>query len=343
MDAARKSAILLLSLERAMAAELLGKLPRDQVEAVTLAIAGADKITREEQEAVLEEFKAAFISRPLIQPVGPETARELLEQSLDRSDVEPTQQRIEEQIQAGPFAFLHRQHPDDIRFLIRDEHPQTIALVVAQLPSDLGAQVLTGFATDVQADVLERLARIGPTDVEVLTEIANVLQARTGRTPVRTDGVFRAAGVLRETASPAANAVLRNLNQRDGKLAESIRDSLFSFNDLAELSDATLRVILQKTDQYPWSIAMKGCNEKLRQRILSIMSAPMAEALRSEIDALGPLRLSEISAVQHQIAEKVLMLEAEGEIEAKRTSPPRDQPFAGSNRLRNRIGTNAGP
>ena len=126
-------------------------------------------------------------------------------------------------------------------------------------------------------------------------------------------------------------------------LAESIRDSLFSFNDLAELSDTTLRIILQKTDQYPWAIAMKGCNEKLRQRILSTMSAAMADALKSELDAIGPLRLSEISAVQHQIAEKVLMLEAEGDIEVKRTSPPREQSLASPDRLRNRISTNTVP
>ena len=315
MDGAKKSAILLLSLDRAMAAELLGKLPREQVESVTLAIASADKVTREEQESVLEEFKTAFASRPLMQPAGPDAARELLEQTLDRNDVDPMQQRIDAQVQAGPFAFLHRRHPDDIRLLIREEHPQTIALISAQLPSDLAAQVLAGFNAEIQTDILERLARIGPTDVEVLADIAALLHDRIGRTPVRTAGISRVANLLRETTSSTANSLLRNLNQKDGKLAESIRDSLFSFNDVASLDDSSLQFVLQKTDQYPWAIALKGCAETLRQRILALLSNLTAQALKREIDTLGPLRLSEIAAVQRQIAERILMLEAEGEID----------------------------
>lgn len=138
LDPARKVAIVLLSLDQGIAAELLGRMPRDLVERVTLAIANAGRVTRDEQELVLNDFKSSFALRPLMHPTGPETARELLERTLERNEVEPIQQRIEEQVQAGAFAFLHLQHADDIRMLIQIEHPQTIAVIVcSSLPISL--------------------------------------------------------------------------------------------------------------------------------------------------------------------------------------------------------------
>ena len=160
IDGTQKAAILLLSLDQAMAADLLGRLPRDQVERIALAIANAGAVTREQQEGVLQEFKLAYDSRPLMQTPGSETARELLERSLDQNEIEPTQQRLDERVHAGPFAFLHSRHPDDIRKLVENEHPQAIAVIAAQLPSNLASQVLAGLESNLRVDVL---GRHGPT------------------------------------------------------------------------------------------------------------------------------------------------------------------------------------
>jgi len=315
VDGTRKAAILLLSLDQALAAEVLGKLPRDQVERTTLAIASADNVTREEQEAILIEFKTAFLSRPLIQPAGPETARELLERTLDQNEIEPIQQRIEDQIQAGPFAFLHHRHPDDIRLLIAAEHPQTVAVIVAQLPSQLTAEVMAGFSAEQQADVLSRLARLGPTDADLLGEIAALLLGRIGRMPIRTGGIDKAADVLRESNRPASQSVLRNLEQNDVRLAETLRESLFTFKDLISLDEPSFQVVLDATADCEWSVALKGSSDPLRQRVLEMLPAGLAQALKTEMNAMGPLRLSEITAVQRRIADAVLSLESAGRIE----------------------------
>ena len=175
-----------------------------------------------------------------MQPAGPEAARELLERTLEKTDFEPMQQRIEEQVQAGAFAFLHSRHADEILRLVEGEHPQTIAIVAAQLPPQLTAQVLAGFEPQSQSDILGRLARIGPTDAEVLSDIAASLQSRVGKVPVRTDGVMRAASVLRETDRSTSQSMLKSLNQTSTQVAGSIRDSLFSSEDLESLNDAPL-------------------------------------------------------------------------------------------------------
>ena len=321
MDNARKTAILLLSLDQATAAELLGKLSREQVERVTLAIANASQVTRQEQEAVLDEFKQAFESLPLMRPTGPEAARELLEMSLDKNEVDVVQERIEQQVQAGPFAFLHHREPSDIRMLLQDERPQTIALIVSQLPSDLAAETLAGFPSEFQADVLARMSRLGPTDVGVLSEIAALLQSRVGSQSLHRSPVSNAQSVLQETSLGTSTAILKKLDQADTLLSQSLRDSLFAFRDLARLSDTSLKCVLEQTDHCAWAIALKGSPEVFRRRILVLLPPQVSQALRSEIQATGPLRLSEITTVQNQIAEEVYRMISAGEIDRPKTNP----------------------
>ena len=315
MDGTRKTAILLLSLDQALASEVMGKLPREMMEQVALAIANANHVTREEQEAVLNEFKTAFISRPLMQAAGPDTARELLERTIDQASVGPVEQRLDEQVEAGPFAFLHNRHSDDVRRIIEQEHPQTIAVVAARLPPDLASQVLAGFSPSQQSEIVGRLARLGPTDADVLAEIASLLQLRSGRKGIRVQGLDHAADLLHETERTTSQAILNSLEQNDSTVAETIRDHLFSFQDLARLSDETLETILQETTECPWAVALKGCSESLRQRLIKRLPAKIGDALKTEMKSVGPLRLSEITVGQQQIAREILSLEANGQIE----------------------------
>lgn len=315
----RKTVIVLLSLDQSLAADVLGKMSREHVERITLAIAGVDNVTREEQEAVLEEFKSAFASRPMMQPAGPWTARELLERTLDRNDVEPIKQQIEEQIESGPFAFLRTRHADDIRRLLHDEHPQTIAVVCAQLPSGLAAQVLAGFDAEVQADILSRVARLGPTDPDLIVEIASLLQERMGRHVVRRGGMTRAADLLHEASRSASHSVLQAIERRDVHLAGTLRESLFSFKDIESLDPTTLQTVLEKTDHCQWAVALKGSPESLRQRVFSSLSKNVSRALKNEVNSLTPLRLSEITVVQKQIADTILKLDQENQIELPRS------------------------
>lgn len=315
LDPARKVAILLLSLDQGLAAEVLGRMPRDFVERVTLSIANAGHVTREEQESVLTDFKSAFASRPLMQPTGPETARELLERTLEQTEVEPIRQRFEEQVQAGTFAFLHSRHADDIRMLIEVEHPQTIAVITAQLPPALTSRILAGFSPADQAEILNRLATIGPTDAETLEEISTTLQSRIGKTPIRTGGVVQVAEVLQETPRASSNNIIKLIDQKDTHVAESLRRTLFSFQELASLKDETLSVLLSETAGLPWAVALKGCAEKLRQRILRRLDSNVRKQLHNEMNGVGPLRLSEITGAQNQIVAAILELEADGRIE----------------------------
>ena len=315
MHNTHKAAILLLSLDQALAARVLGHLPRELAERASLAVAEIGEVTQEQQQAVLIEFKSQFHGQPRLRRGGPESARQLLAQTFGVDEAAPIQARVEQTRDAGPFAFLTTRHADDIRPLLMDESPQVIAVVSAQLPPALSAAVLAGLRVDVQADVLQRVARLGPTDPEILADIAASLKERIGQPLVRKGGVSRAAAMLRESPRATGRSMLAALDDHSADLADELRQTLFSFDDLLKLETDTLQLILQETDDRQWAMALKASPQSVRRKVLGCLLPHVAQAMKDEMESLGPIRLSEMTAVRQQIADSIRRLEDAGMIE----------------------------
>jgi flagellar motor switch protein FliG len=325
MNGVRKAAILLLSLDKSLAAQILALLPRDQLEAATIAVARAENPQAEELSSVLVEFKTRLQSKPSL-PKRPEMTRQQTvvadEVSVVAVDATPTRTtgrgaavsaaKSPPPVEISPFDFLTGQHVDDVLQLLQDEQAQTIAVVASQLTPAFSASVLAGLQPDRQADVLQRVARMGPTDPEILSDIAQVLKERLGRPRVRAGGVSHAAAVLRESTKAASRSMLTNLDDQDSGLADELRQTLFSFDDLLKLDDETLRVVLQETDDRQWALALKASPEPVRQKVLSCLPSRVAAAFKVEMDSLGPVRLSEMTTVRQQIADSIHRLEDAG-------------------------------
>lgn len=315
MHSSRKAAIFLLSLDQSLAARVLGHLPRELVERATLAIAETEDVSLDEQSDVLTEFQSLFHSQPKLRRGGPTSARELLSEVFGDDAAAPIQERVEQTLDAGPFAFLSQRSADDIRPLLISESSQVIAVVAAQLPPTLSAQVLEGFTPDRQADILQRIAQLGPTDPEILADIAATLKERLSPPRVQRGGVPRAAAVLRESPRTTSRSMLAALDDQNADLADELRQTLFSFDDLLKLDDDTLRLVLRETDDRQWAMALKSSPDPVRRKVLGCLSPHMAQAVKQEMDSLGPVRLSEMTAVRQQIADCIHQLEASGLIE----------------------------
>ena len=255
----------------------------------------------------LNEFlaPAATTTAPIPAPVATvTTAQRVMQEASDR--------RVESLVIEGPFAFLNHRHADEIREMLVEEQPQTIAVVAAQLPPSVSASVLAGLSPDRQADVLQRVARLGPTDPEILDVIAAELKERLGRPRTRAGGVAHAAAVLRESSRTTKRSMLTGLDERDSELADELRQTLFAFDDLLKLDDETIQIILQETDDHPWAMALKASPEPVRQRVLGCLTPRVARALKEEMESLGPIRLSEMTSVRQQIADSIRRLEDAG-------------------------------
>uniref|UniRef100_A0A7C4LMD0 Flagellar motor switch protein FliG n=1 Tax=Schlesneria paludicola TaxID=360056 RepID=A0A7C4LMD0_9PLAN len=317
MDAVRKAAILIMSLDKPLAAEVLSQLPRDQVERLTMEIALVDDVTREQQEAVIAEFEEQFKSLAPIER-GVNFANELLEQSLGKDDAGQILANVRQSMNSTPFGFLHKAGADSLLTFVSEEHPQTIALIMAHLPEQMAADVLSGLPSNKQLEVIRRLAHMEQTSPEVIADVERTLQSRMtsmfNQQMEKRGGVPMVAHILNVTDRMTNKGILESLEQSDAELADEIRRLMFVFDDLLKLDNKAIQALLKEVDNNQWAVALKGASDEIRAKIFSNLSQRAAEMLKEEMEYLGPVRLSDVEAMQQQIVDTVRRLEDAGTI-----------------------------
>jgi flagellar motor switch protein FliG len=319
MDEIRKAAVLLLSLDKPLAAEVLGQLRRDLVEKVTLEIARLNDVTREEQERVIDEFYGMAAERTYIERGGIEFADELLKQSLGEDGAGAILDNVRQSLSSVPFGFLNKVGADNLITFIQEEHPQTIALILSHLSPSLSAEVLSGLPTDKQLEVIRRVASMEQTNPEVVADVESTLQRRMRSTfsqqLEKAGGVPMVAQILNVTDRNTNRAILESLEEEDDELAEEIKRLMFVFDDLLKLSNKGIQALLKEVDNKQWAVALKGASSEIREKVLGNLSQRAAEMLKEEMEYLGPVKVSDVEANQQQIVDAVRRLEESGEIE----------------------------
>jgi flagellar motor switch protein FliG len=318
MEATRKAAILLLSLDKALAAEVLSQLPREQVEKLTLEIARVDDVTRDQQQSVLDEFDGQFKELVPIERGGIHFANELLEQSLGKDNAGKILESVRQSMNSVPFGFLQKAGIESLLTFISEEHPQTIALIMSHLPAQQSAELLSGLPANKQLDVIRRIANMEQTNPEVIADVERTLQSRMTSTfnqqMEKRGGVPMVAQILNVTDRMTNKGILESLDQEDTELADEIRRLMFVFDDLLKLDDKAIQSLLKEVENNQWAVALKGANDEIRQKVFANLSQRAAEMLKEEMEYLGPVRLSDVEAMQQQIVDTVRRLEDSGEI-----------------------------
>src|SRR5262245_30337246 len=178
MTGLRKAAVVLLSLEKALAAEVMAQLRKEEVEALTMEIARLDDVTKEEQDGAIEEFYNQGLARVHIERGGMDYAHDLLDQSLGKDKASAILDNVKQSLSSVPFGFLHKAGPENLLTFVVEEHPQTIALILSHLPAPLAAQVLSGLPSTKQLEVVRRVATMEQTRPEVIHDVERSLEQR---------------------------------------------------------------------------------------------------------------------------------------------------------------------
>lgn len=318
MDGVRKAAVFLLSLEKPVAAEVLSQLPRDQVERVMLEIAKMDDVSRDQLEGVLDEFRDTMLEQVPMERGGLDLANELLEQSLGKEGAGAILENVRQSINSVPFSFLQKAGAENLLTFISEEHPQTIALILSHMPAAMSAEVLAGLPSNKQLEVVRRVATMEQTSPEVVSDIEKTLRTRMmslfNQNTEKAGGIAAVAQILNVTDRMTNKGILESLDQEDHDLADEIRRLMFVFDDLLKLDDKAIQSLLKEVDNSQWSVALKGASEEIKVRIMSNLSQRAAEMLKEEMEYLGPVRLSDVEAMQSQIVDTVRRLEETGQI-----------------------------
>ena len=321
MDDIEKAAILILSLDKPVAAEVMSQLPRGMVEKITLRIAQIENVTKDKQEQVFEEFYGALGQHAGIERGGLDFANELLQQSLGIDGASAILENVRQTINSVPFGFLQKAGADNLLTFIVEEHPQTIALIMSHLPPLLSAEVLSGLPPDKQLDVVRRIATMEQTNPEVVRDVEASLEGRMksmfSQTMEKAGGVQSVAQILNITDRMTNKTILESLEEDDAELVEEIRRLMFVFEDLLKLDDKAVQKLLKEVDNSQWATALKGASEEIVEKIFSNLSQRAAETLREDMEYLGPVRVSDVEAMQQQIVDVVRRLEDAGDIEVR--------------------------
>jgi flagellar motor switch protein FliG len=317
----QKAAPVLLWLGAERSAPLLRTMSRREVSAVIGELAKLGTVDAVTANEVLDEFlnmATGVGDQPL--PRGDvKTARLLLEESLgDRAAYEVLRD-VNKSAPEVPFQFLHGLEPGIVASFLKDEHPQTIALVLTNLTMDYGVDVLSALPTPLLTQVAVRVGTLDRVTSTALEAVERGLKKRMA--PILentlapgTGGVDTLVELLTKLDKDAETAVYSALEEYDAHLAVIVRGKMFIFDDLVLLDDRQMQLALRQIDAAKLPLALKGVKDEVKSRVLDNLSSRARENLLDEIELLGQVRLSDVTAAQNEILDAVRALEESGEI-----------------------------
>jgi flagellar motor switch protein FliG len=313
-----KAAILLVAIGEERAGEIFRYLGDSEVEALSLEIAKAPKLPSDLCKEVLNEAVETVLAEDYLAEGGVDYARTLLQRSLGDNKADEIISRLAATIERRPFEFLRRTPPEQIHVFLRNESPQTIALVIANLHTTLAAQVLSLLDPEHQAEVARRVAKMAETRPEVVSQVETVMRQKLSNVIAQeyasAGGVKSLADILNHSDRTTERNVLDELAKSEQELAEEVRLLLFTFEDVVKLDDRSIQMVLKEVDQKDLAIALRGVSEDVRARIFSNMSERGAELLKEEIDFQPPQRRRVVEEAQGRIVGVVRRLEEAGAI-----------------------------
>lgn len=314
----QRAAIVLLSLGEQQAAEVLKHMSAKEVQKLGLAMTSVGGISRESVSKVFDEFVDVLAQPAAIGSGADDYIRAVLVQALGEDRANSLIDRILMGRNTSGLDSLKWMEPRAIAELVRNEHPQIIAIVLAHLDPDQAAEVLKCFPDRVRVDVLLRLSTLDGIPPHALNELNDVLARQfAGSQNIKSSsvgGVKVAANILNFMDSGQDEKILGAIGEVDGGLSTRIRDLMFVFDNLAEIDDRAMQTVLREIPNEKLAIALRGADQKVKDKITGNMSQRAAEILVDDMEARGPVRLAEVEAAQKEILAIVRKMADDGTI-----------------------------
>ncbi|MEH3040323.1 MAG: flagellar motor switch protein FliG [Sphingomonas paucimobilis] len=313
-----RAAVLMMLVGEEEAAAILQKLEPEEVQQLGKAMFSVADVSEDEVAVVLDDFvekarertTVGFDPRPHIETV--------MTRALGSDKAESVLAKITPVETACQIELLDWMDAAEIVSLIKDEHPQIAAVMLANLDPGVAAQVLEGLPEASQPQILHRIAKLGPITPEAIDTLKSMLSRRsTGRTSgagVQLGGAKDAAKILSSGRKATETRVMPKLAKIDRDIARQIEDQLFVFDNLLEMDDKNLGVLIRNVDSDLLVRALKGVDENARGRFLGCMSARAADGIRDEMEARGPMKLAEVLDAQKGVITVARQLAKDGTI-----------------------------
>ena len=318
LSGTQKSAILMMLLGEDEAAAVLQNLSPREVQHLGTAMYSVTGVDQNTVNAVLDEFLETIKKQTGLGLGAGQYIENVLTKALGEDKAQSVLGRITPASSESQIDILDWMDARAISELIIDEHPQIKALIISYLEFGLAADVLTLLPSEIQPDIVRRIATLETVEPGAIKELERVMKAKfAANTSLRASqigGVKAAAKIMNFTKTDMENRILNAIKKEDRDLMAEIQDNMFVFENLGGSDDRSLQTLLRSVDQDVLVVAMKGADTQLQDKLLSCMSTRAAANLRDEMEALGPVRLTEVQEAQKQIINVARKLSDDGTI-----------------------------
>jgi flagellar motor switch protein FliG len=305
LSGTQKCAILMLLLGEDEASEILKNLSPREVQQLGSAMYSVADVDQRTVNLVLDEFLSIIKAQTSIGLGADSYIRRMLTKALGEDKAGSILTRITPSASAKGIEILQWMDARSIAEMIENEHPQIIGLIVAHLDYAIAADVLILLPEDVQHEVLHRIATLDSVQPEAIEQLERVMQlqfqANTSLRASKIGGVKAAAKIMNFTQSATESRIMRNLQKLDKDLMTNIQENMFVFENLIAVDDKNLGILMRSIDPADLAVALKGADERLRDKILGCMSARAAASIIDEMEAKGPMRVTEVVEAQKRI------------------------------------------
>ncbi|WP_371131556.1 flagellar motor switch protein FliG [Sulfuricurvum sp.] len=316
MGMAEKVAILMMQLGEDTTATIFSRMNVEAITEVSKYIASNRSVEKNIGAAILEEFYAIIQSNQYLNTGGLDYAREILYKALGPEEAKKVLERLSKTMQgAQNFSYLSKIKPQQLADFIMNEHPQTVALILAHMDPSSAAETLYIFPDDLRAEVAMRMAKLGDITPAIIKRVSAVLESKLeslASYKVEVGGPRAVADVFNRLGAKASKATLTQIEQLDQELAASIKEMMFTFEDIVDLDGNSIREILKAVDKNDLMLALKNAAEELKEKFYANMSQRAKDAFVEELQFLGAVKMKEVEGAQRKIVDAVQALAEQG-------------------------------
>jgi flagellar motor switch protein FliG len=323
MTGVRKAAVLMLQMDRSASTRIMGMLREPEIEELTTEIARVGTVEHNTMTGVLAEAYHRATSTERSAEGGLDLAREMLEATFGAERANEIVQRLSASLTEVPFSFLNQADPRQLLSFVQNEHPQTIALVLAHMAAATASQVLSGLSQDLQADVAHRIAVMDRTSPETIRQLESTLERKLSAVLQPTElsevgGLQPLVDIINRADRGTERLIIEGLENRDPQLAEAVRRKMFMFEDVVHLEDRAIQLVVREVEVSDLATALKGVSPEVHDKITRNLSERGRENLVEEIELLGAVKLRAVEESQTKIVQAIRRLESQGQIEVSR-------------------------
>ena len=318
LSGVEKAAILLLCLGEEATTQVFEELNDAEVRAITRVMVGIEHVPADVATEVINNYKKTQMEYAGIFVQGGEFVRNAMANASDHERAEALIDQITVGNETRPLETISMMQPRMVAGLLESEHPQTIALILSTQKSDHTGRILSYLPEDLRADVMFRIGKIDKVSPEVIAQIEDALQREIGvvvnKDQKQLGGVDKVVEILGRMDKGADKSILIHIEDVDPEMAEEIRRKMFTFEDLVALDGRSLQMILREVNNDSLTLALKTASEEIKTKIFANISKRAAEMIQEDLEAMGPVRLSEVESMQQNIVKIAMKLEEDGQL-----------------------------